>query len=604
MFEKEYKRANDRIHPRKDLLKEMEAKWADETVRLAEEKEKTVAFPTWAKYVSAAAGILLCIGLGMGSVMLFARRGNVQNKAVFAEAPRMDAIAAAEEEEAKIITEAAETAQADAEDTAAAGTVPMTMFSASDYEPPKGMHLAEDEAEVEDAIRYGHTDWGEAQAEEVMDAEVPVPQAKAAARSVDSQYPNGEILRRDDLLAVFMPTTEQIQVVQYANHKLTKIFALGLRENGAQVKRVFWTSNEFLAIREKNGDTELVHFDVSSWKTPRHLKNLSQSGTFLWAGEMDGRICILSLYQPTDEEPWPWINGSRMDFSDILLDSSRPADTYTVLTVYDSLQADGFLEQTALLTHVSGAVAGEDGILLWTETEDPMMYALFCGEEGLILEKEDTVPGIIRHAATAKEGGYKLLLQNGDSAVFMKLSRDLETTASFTAEGTGAIRWGQIYDDGTVFLTADSLHMLTEAGDKSLEVSGDVFKRLTENRFLVVSGTGRMQLAEADEEGLKALGSVDVKDSLELLLQDISLIDFDPDTGRLVFTAGQKAYQYLINEKGNMTLRGSPLLFADHKDKDQREIRCLLTNDRALVFYKSGIHICNMTLARQTSCRY
>ena len=605
MFEKEYKRANDRIHPRKDLLKEMEAKWADEAARLAEEEKKTVAFPTWAKYVSAAAGILLCIGLGMGSVMLFARGRNIQNKAVYAEAARMDAaVPAAEEEEAKIITETVETEEAAAEDASAAGAAPMTILSASAYEPPKGMHRAEDEAEVEDTIGHGYADWGDAQAEEVMDAEAPVPQAKSASQSVSSKYANGEILQKDDLLAVFMPTTEQIHVVQYANRKLTKVFALGLRESGAQVKRVFWTGNEFLAVRERNGETELVHFDVSNWKAPKHLKNLNQSGTFLWAGEMDGRVCILSLYQPTDEEPWPWINGGRMDFSDVFLDSSRPSDTYSVLTVYDSLQADGFLAQTALLVRAAGAVAGEDGILIWTEGEDPTLYALFCGEEGLVLEKEETVSGIIRYAATAKEGGYELLLQNGDSAVLMKLSQDLEETALFTADSAGEIRWGQIYNDGAAFLTADSLHMLTESGDRSLEVSGDVFKRLTEKQMLVVSGTGHMQLVETDEEGLKALDSVTIKDSVALLLEDTSLIDFDPATGRLVFTAGQKAYQYLINDKGKMTLRGTPLLFSDHKGEDQREIRCLLTSDRALVFYKSGIHICNLTLARQTSCKY
>ena len=69
MFEQQYKRANDRIHPRKDLLKEMQAKWAEEEARQAEEERKVVAFPTWAKYVSVAAGVLLCVGLGMGSML-------------------------------------------------------------------------------------------------------------------------------------------------------------------------------------------------------------------------------------------------------------------------------------------------------------------------------------------------------------------------------------------------------------------------------------------------------------------------------------------------------------------------------------------------------
>ena len=59
MFEQQYKRANDRIHPRKDLLKDMEAKWAAEEARRAEEEAKVVTFPAWAKYASMAAGVLL-----------------------------------------------------------------------------------------------------------------------------------------------------------------------------------------------------------------------------------------------------------------------------------------------------------------------------------------------------------------------------------------------------------------------------------------------------------------------------------------------------------------------------------------------------------------
>ena len=37
MFEQEYTRANDRIHPRKELLQELEAKWAAEQAQQAEE---------------------------------------------------------------------------------------------------------------------------------------------------------------------------------------------------------------------------------------------------------------------------------------------------------------------------------------------------------------------------------------------------------------------------------------------------------------------------------------------------------------------------------------------------------------------------------------
>ena len=58
MFEQEYTRANDRIHPRKDLLKEMEAKWAAEAEKPAEETGKVIPFPSWIRYAAVAAPIL------------------------------------------------------------------------------------------------------------------------------------------------------------------------------------------------------------------------------------------------------------------------------------------------------------------------------------------------------------------------------------------------------------------------------------------------------------------------------------------------------------------------------------------------------------------
>ena len=90
MFEQQYKRANDRIHPRKDLLKEMEAKWAEEQAHQEEEESKVVAFPAWAKYVGMAAGVLLCVGLGMGSVLLYSRSRGMQSKSASPERPSFD----------------------------------------------------------------------------------------------------------------------------------------------------------------------------------------------------------------------------------------------------------------------------------------------------------------------------------------------------------------------------------------------------------------------------------------------------------------------------------------------------------------------------------
>ena len=44
-FEKEYTETNDRIHPRQELLQELESKWAAEEAREADEARKVVAFP-------------------------------------------------------------------------------------------------------------------------------------------------------------------------------------------------------------------------------------------------------------------------------------------------------------------------------------------------------------------------------------------------------------------------------------------------------------------------------------------------------------------------------------------------------------------------------
>ena len=72
-FEKEYTETNDRIHPRQELLQELEAKWASQEAQEVAEVQKVVTFPAWARALSVAAGILLCIGVGMGSVMIFSR---------------------------------------------------------------------------------------------------------------------------------------------------------------------------------------------------------------------------------------------------------------------------------------------------------------------------------------------------------------------------------------------------------------------------------------------------------------------------------------------------------------------------------------------------
>ena len=209
MFEQEYKRANDRIHPRKDLLKEMEAQWAKEAAQPPEETEKVTAFPSWVRYAGMAAGILLCVGLGMGSVLLFTRNRSRQNISADAEAPMMMDMAEAEEE-AKILTEPAVVTEAN--DAVAGGMLLEARKAESADEPIQGMHPATDEAEVEDAIRYGTLDrvYAEASlpkavAEPTAEDSVQPNQtkaadagAKAAAATVKTQYGTGKLLLKED----------------------------------------------------------------------------------------------------------------------------------------------------------------------------------------------------------------------------------------------------------------------------------------------------------------------------------------------------------------------------------------------------------------------
>ena len=598
MFEQQYKRANDRIHPRKDLLKEMEAKWAAEEARRAEEEAKVVAFPAWAKYASMAAGVLLCVGLGMGSVLLYSRSRGAQNKtaAAQAEAPMMMAESRAEAmEEAKIVTTV--TGDTAVSETEAGGAAPQAMLAAAAYEAPKGMHRAADEAEVEDALCYGFTDRTEA--EENTDA--AAPEAKATAKAAETQYPAGQILTRDDLMVVFLPTSDQVRVLRYENRRVTTVFSLGLREKGAKVEQLFWIGSEMLALREHNGDTELMRFDVTDWKSPKHLMNLTQSGTFLGAWELDGRLYTLSLYGATDQEPRPWVNGERIDFDEVLLDEDKPGDVYTVLTVYDPAEK-GFVARTALLRQGRGAAALGDTLYLWAGDGETDLYAFALAEDGLTLEAEKTVPGSVVACEAAGEG-LALLLQTEGGATLLTLDGALNETGSAAAEAK-IVRCGQVFEDGAAFLSDTELHWLTPAGDRTLETTADGLKRLSEDRLLAFSADGKLQLVSVGEDGLKALGAADTRNSLALLVEDPSRLDYDPATSRLAIPAGQMVYSYRINEAGELGLWGTPLAFPDHNETEQREIRCRMTADGVLVFYKTGVHVCNQLLERLITTRY
>ena len=623
MFEQKYTRANDRIHPRKDLLQELEAKWAAEQARAVEEEQKVVHLRTWPRYVGMAAGIVLCVGLGMGSMLLFSRSRGMQNKMAAAEASTtMDSMVA--EEEPRIITETNDAVpnEAEMEDMAVAGGLPETEKNVSAYELPeplKGTHIALDEAEVEDAIRRGEleraaqetgrksvqmapkgeSDEGFAAQAASTGAPTQAPQAKAEVAEID--YPRGELLRRDDLIAAFQPTTEQAHVVRYVDNKLTDVFSLNLRERGAQVKRFFWMGSELLAVRERDGETELLRFGVADWNAPKHRKNLTQSGTFLDAGEVDGRLWILSLYRATEEEPLPWVDGARMDYDHVLLDDERPGDTFTVITVYDPTQ-DGLATQTALLAQGDGVAFGPDDLLVWAVGEDTALYRFAWGPEGLYLAAETVREETIVSAA-ARQEGYDLLLQAGEKAALLTLDTALQEQAR-TAGPTGSVVCGQVFEDEAVYLTADALHVMTAAKTRALPLAGNGFRRLNANRLLVISAAGQLQLVALDRDVLEVVSTVEVKDDLSLLVEDPTCLDYDPDTGRLVFPAGQKVYQFRIDEGSGAAPRSSSMSFTDHKDAELRELRCLLLPERALIFTKDGVVICNENFVRQRTEQY
>ena len=95
-----------------------------------------------------------------------------------------------------------------------------------------------------------------------------------------------------------------------------------------------------------------------------------------------------------------------------------------------------------------------------------------------------------------------------------------------------------------------------------------------------------------------------MKGGLGPLLDDLDRLAFDMGTGRLVIPAGQRVYQYIVDEAGQLTQRGEVQAFSDHDETEQRELRVLLLDDRALLFYKAGVMLCNQNLNRVKTCKY
>lgn len=672
MFEQEYMRANDRIHPRQDLLKDLQKNWEAEQAQ--EKKGRVVAFPTWIKVLSAAAGIILCVGIGMGSMLLLSRKGTA-NMSAEAEAPQMayslaedaalnDAIrtegitTATTQQEAK--AEAApEDAPAEALPEPEAASL---LMKAAEIPAPVGMHRALDEEEIAQALGFASADQGdeapepeapaagvpeepEAQQDGPLDGALPEAEplteeeiealaeeeeSEAPAEEEESEAPaekeetdaaadlviaaqpeepasdaaaippQGRLMRQGDDFAVFMPTTEQVHIVQYANNKLSNVFSLGLKAKGTQVKDALWLGDELLALREAAGKTELLRFSVADWKSPRHLKDMAQSGAFLAAEELGGRLLVLTRFEASPEAPLPQVDGAALSADEVLLDRERPGTVFALLTVYDPALG-AFGARLAVLSDVSGMAATGEQVLLWSQGETLRLFALSFSEDGLNLVAEAELEGDLVDLY-AHEAGYTLLLQRGEEAALVTLDGALAEQASLSVRA-GALRCGEAYAGGAAFLTETALHVLTPAGDRALDLNAHALRRLSEVRLLAVTADGTLHLVGTDGE-LRELSSALVKEDMALILEDPAKIAFEPTTGRIAFPAGKRVYQFMVNDKDELRQRGYPLSFGDHNDQELRELRCLLLEDRAIVFYKAGAMLCNVNLERMLTNKY
>ena len=672
MFEQEYMRANDRIHPRQDLLKDLQKNW--EAEQAEEKKGRVVAFPTWIKVLSAAAGIILCVGIGMGSMLLLSRKGTA-NMSAEAEAPQM-AYSLAEDAALNdaIRTEGITTAttQQEAKAEAAPEDAPAEallepeaaslLMKAAEIPAPVGMHRALDEEEIAQALGFASADQGdemqepedpaagepeepEAQQDAPLDgaqpeaapaeedelaelseedelaapaeeeeSEAPAEEEEtdAAADAVTAAQPEepasdaatvvpqGRLMRQGDNFAVFMPTTEQVHIVQYANNKLSNVFSLGLKAKGTQVKDALWLGDELLALREAAGKTELLRFSVADWKSPRHLKDMTQSGAFLAAKELGGRLLVLTRFEASPEAPLPQVDGAALSADEVLLDRERPGTVFALLTVYDPALG-AFGARLAVLSDVSGLAAAGEQVLLWSQGETLRLFALSFNEDGLNLVAEAELEGDLVDLY-ADEGGYTLLLQRGEEAALVTLDGALAEQASLAVKA-GALRCGEAYPGGAAFLTETALHVLTPAGDRALELNAHALRRLTAVRLLAITADGTLHLVGTAGE-LRELSSALVKEDMTLILEAPEKIAFEEATGRIAFPAGKRVYQFMINDKDELRQRGYPLSFGDHNEQELRELRCLLLEDRAIVFYKAGAMLCNVNLERMLTNRY
>ena len=230
------------------------------------------------------------------------------------------------------------------------------------------------------------------------------------------------------------------------------------------------------------------------------------------------------------------------------------------------------------------------------------MYLFRLGEDGIVPVAERTLSGRVAAVAPAKEG-LELLLENGGGLeLLLAVDESLAEGASAAAAPETALKDFALGQGSAAFLTEDSLHVLTAAGDRTLAILGDRLAWLTEDRLLVISAEGRLQVIATDGE-LREQWTIPVREDLSLLLEEPDRAAFDPATGRLVFPAGPRMFQYTLVE-GQPNPRGVTQDFRDHSALEQRELRCLLLEDRAVIFYKAGAMLCNERFERMNTRKY
>ncbi|MBQ3488103.1 MAG: hypothetical protein IJA71_07445, partial [Clostridia bacterium] len=319
------------------------------------------------------------------------------------------------------------------------------------------------------------------------------------------------------------------------------------------------------------------------------------------AAEMEGKLLILSRYTALSEEPFPWVDGERIDIARVLLDEAQPGNVFTLATVYDPAVGD-FVQQAAILLSAEGALADQDRLALWTAGESPKLYLFRLDEAGFAPVAERELSGQVA-AIGVDDGGLQLLLK-GESGLELLTGLDQSMTeaASAAAPLVGGVRDLVLGQGGAAFLTEDALHVLTAAGERTLAVIGERLAWLAADRLLVISAEEQLHVIDTDGE-LQELWTIQVRGDMTTLLEEPDRAVFDPATGRLAFQAGPRMFLYRL-EEGRPNPRSAVQDFGDHSPLEQRELRCLLLEDREVIFYKAGAMLCNEWLERMYTLRY